>query len=387
MTGYGDAFADVRAREFAWPRTGAYLNAASSGPLPARARDAIADFHMRRWQALLTDPDLVAPLVASREAAARLINVTADEIALVPNTNVGLNVAASAVAQLAKRKRVVVHDREFPANVYPWLALERQGFQVDILPGDERGFPREDALIERICAGDVGAVSVSFVQFSTGYRSNLAKIADACRATGTLFVVDAIQGLGAVPLDARALEIDVLACGAQKWLCSPWGSGFAYVRRDLITKFELDLPGWLAFEATQDFTQLTNYRYDFVDTARRFETGSLGFQDFVGFSASVELLLELGVTEIWQHIRALQQPLIDWAVHNQIEIVSDLSDDRRSGILCIRPPRAEAAHAALAEAQVRCALREGAIRVSPHWYNTHDHIAALTDVLDRHLGK
>src|SRR4051812_695381 len=202
---------------------GAYLNAASYGPLPGRARDAIADFHDRRVAATLTDDDLQAPLIASRAAAARLVNAHTDEIALIPNTNVGINIAAVAVTQLGRGRTVLILDREFPANVYPWLALKQRGVGVEMIPADPLGFPQEDLLLERIARGDVGAVSISFVQFSNGFRANLQAIGSACRAHDALFVIDAIQGVGAVPLDVQACHADILACGAQKWLCSPWG--------------------------------------------------------------------------------------------------------------------------------------------------------------------
>jgi selenocysteine lyase/cysteine desulfurase len=381
-----DNLAAARAREFAWSDGRVYLNAASFGPLPERSRSAIELFHRRRWQCDLSDADLVAPLIAARAAAARLIGATAAEIALTPNTNLGINIAATAALGLGGSRRVIViHDREFPANVYAWLALERQGFRVEIVPPDASGLPREDELLTRIEAGDVAAVSVSFVQFASGHRADITAIGKACRRNGTLYVIDAIQGLGAVPLDVSACYADILACGGQKWLCSPWGSGFTFIRRELITQFEPLLPGWLSFEATQDFTQLLQYRYDLLSDARRFETGSLGFQDYLGLQLGIELLLELDVDRIWQHIRALQQPLIEWAQQRGVPIVSALAEERRSGILCLRPGNAEHIHQALEHALVRCALRESSIRISPHWYNTVEDIERVVNVLDQSM--
>ncbi len=359
------------------------MNAASFGPLPDRSRRAIDAFNERRWAAELADADLGATLTAARAAAARLVNATVAEIALTPNTNVGVNIGANAALRRADGRRVVVvSDREFPANMYPWLALERAGFRVEIIATDARGLPDEAALLERISRGDVAAASVSFVQFASGFRADLAAIADACRAHDTLFVVDAIQGLGALPLDVRACGADILACGAQKWLCAPWGSGFTYVRRELIATFEPLLPGWLSFTATQDFTRLLDYRYELLPDARRFETGSLGFQDYLGLSTSLELLLELGAEAVWRHIRSLQQPVIAWARDHDVDIVSDITEQRRSGILCIKPPFAQAVHQHLLDAGVRCAFRENSIRLSPHWYNTAEETGRVLDVLD-----
>lgn len=370
-------FSAYREREFSWTSQRVYLNAASFGPLPSSSRTAIEEFNRDRSDLALVDSDLTAPLAAARASAARLIGVDADEIALTPNTNVAINIAATAALQRGDGRRVIViQDGEFPANVYPWLALERSGFRIQLVNSEEE-------LLERVQQDDVAAASVSFVQFASGFRADLRAIGDACSRTGTLFVIDAIQGLGAVPLNAREVKADILACGGQKWLCSPWGSGFAYVRRAWITRFEPLLPGWLAFEATQDFTRLTDYRYELLGDARRFETGSLGFQDYVGLNASIELLLEIGADAIWQHIRSLQQPILEWANRNEVEIVSDLGEPRRSGILCIKPRDARTVFDRLQAENVRCAFREDAIRLSPHWYNTHEEIERVVELMTR----
>lgn len=384
MKDAGDAFAELRAREYPRARTDVYLNTASYGPLPLSACNAIHEFHLERNQAALRDPDLERPQHLARSLSAKLINAHSDEIALVPNTNVGLNIAASAVWQKARDRLVLIQDREFPANIYPWLALRSQGMRVQKIGVDDHGLPQEERLLERIHSGDVGAVSIAFVQFASGFRANLKAIGEACRANGTIFIIDAIQGAGVLPLDVRECQPDFIACGGQKWLCSPWGSGFAYVRREWIDRFMLEYPGWLAYQATQDFTQLTDYGTDPLDTAMRFEVGSIAVQDFVGLNAALGLLLELGIPEIWQYLQSLQRPVLDWARCNGVEVSSAIEDGRRSAIICVRPDNADAAHAAIAQAGIRCSQREGAIRISPHWYNTTDDVARLIEVLDKH---
>src|SRR5262249_7885773 len=133
------------------------------------------------------------------------------------------------------------------------------------------------------------------------------------RSTATYLVIDAIQGIGQVPFDVKATPVDVLACGAQKWLLSPWGSGFMYVRRELIERLEPPFAGWTAFEGTDDYTRLTDYRGDWRKDARRFELITLPFQDFYGMNGSVELLLELGIDSIQSHLRQIAEPIIQWA--------------------------------------------------------------------------
>ncbi len=360
-----------------------YLNAAGYGPLPERTRATLSEFNDLRRRGALRDADLTSTLTAARASAARLIGCSAAEIALAPNTQVALNVAANAVLERAHERDVIlISAGEFPANVYPWLALQQHGFTVELIPADERGCPREDVMLDRVADGDVAAISVSFVQFASGFRADLHALSRVCRDYDTLFVVDAIQGLGAVPLDVRETPCDLLACGGQKWLCSPWGSGFTFIRDGLLQSFEPTYPGWLSFQSTADYRSLTSYEYVFHDDGRRFETGSIAFQDQLGMSISIDVLLEQGIDNIRQHILSLQEPILQWAAARDVEIVSDLTPERRSGILCIRPHDAVAAHVALMEADVVCAFRENSIRLAPHYYNTRDEINRVLAVLD-----
>ncbi len=377
-------FAAVRAQEYCWTGERIYLNAASYGPLPERARAATEEFERRRQRAELADPHFTDSQVRARRAAARLVNATESEIALIPNTQVGINLAAHIVAKRAQgRRAIIVSDREFPANMYPWLALARDGFDLRVIPTTPQMTPDEGAIEQALLAGDVAALAISFVQFSTGYRADVARLGKLCRERDITFAVDAIQGVGAVPIDVHAAEIDVLACGAQKWLCSPWGTGFAYIRPELCAEIEPYLPGWLSFTGSRDYTRLTDYRYELRDDAERFEVGSLPFQSCVSFAEAVGLLADLGVDEIWSHIRGLQDRLIEWAAkRGDVDITSDLCESKRSGVLCLRPRNAAAAHAALLSARVTCAFREGSIRLSPHFYNSMDEIERVLDILD-----
>lgn len=378
------ACADARAAEY--PHlSGVYLNAASYGPLPARSLHAARAYEERRAAARLNTPgDFGDVLVRARDVCARLVGADAAEIALVPNTSVGLNIAASIVrrAARAERRTVIVPDREFPANVYPWLALERAGdVHVEIMPADAEGLPDMDALCTRVAAGDVVALSISAVQFATGFRADLVRLGQLCSEHDALFIVDGIQALGAVPVDVRRARIDVLSCGGQKWLCSPYGTGFAYVRREVTERFEPELPGWLSFRATADYTELLSYEYELWPEARCFEVGTLPIQAFVGFIESLELILEIGVDTIFEHTRALHEPLRAWATQADARIVGGADVAHGSCILPVAVPDAPRLHAALADAGVTCVPREGAIRFSPHFYNTMDEMEQVARIL------
>ena len=386
MSGVGEGY-DVdalRAAEFPWAARGdaVYLNNASTGPLPARAVAAQQDWLRRRAEPFrLADPDLVALLASTRAALARLIGAEDGEIALMPNTTYGLNVAATALP-LGPGDVIVTSDREFPANVYPWMAQQARGARLELVPTTPEGWPDEEALLATLDRPEVRVLAVSWVQFASGYRVDLARLGAACRARGKWFVVDAIQGVGALPLDVRALPIDLLACGAQKWLLSPWGTGFVWVRRELVPQLTPGYVGWLAVQGSDDYSRLTRYDFTLWPDARRFEVRTLPFQDLAGLHASLALFEELGPRAIAAHVAALADRIVRWVEgRDDVRLATPADPGRRAGIVSVVPRDAVAAAARLRAAGVSHSVREGAVRLSPHGYNTADEVDAALAAL------
>ena len=373
---------ELRREEFPWTSEMIYLNNASVGPLPERTRRVLDEFNHRRAEPFrLPDRDLFATMVESRTLAARLIGASPSEIALTVNTGYGLSLAARMLP-LKRGDIVIASDREFPANVYPWMRLNDIGVTLELAPTTAEGWPDEDRLVERLADPRVRVLAVSLVQFSNGYTVDLSRLSKATRAAGTYLVVDAIQGLGQVPLDVSQVPVDVLACGGQKWLLSPWGSGFVYVRRELIPELRPAITGWMAFEGTDDFTRLTQYDDTLREDARRFELITLPYQDFAGMNASLDLLLSVGIPRIAAHLRALHAPVLAWATRSGARVVSPVGR-RGSGILCLAPADVPASFRALKTARIICSMREGAIRMSPHLYNTVEEMEQVVETLER----
>lgn len=373
--------AALRRDEFPWTDETTYLNNASIGPLPERTRLALDAFNRRRATPFrLPDRDLFATLADSRRMIAALLSAAPEEIALTVNTSFGLGVVARALP-LRAGDVVLVSDREFPANVYPWLRLRESGIEVELVPTTPLGWPDEARLLERLEDPRVRAIAVSLVQFSNGYRVDLAAISAATRRTGAFLVVDAIQAMGQLPVDLSRTPVDVLACGGQKWLLSPWGSGFVYVRRGLIAALSPPVTGWMAFEGTDDFTRLTTYNDTLRADARRFELITLPYQDFAGMNASLGLVLELGVGRIQTHLQRLHEPVLAWAERSGAGVVSPIGE-HGSGILCLAPREVGESFRRLKAARIICSLREGAIRLSPHGYNTVEEMERVVSVLD-----
>jgi cysteine desulfurase / selenocysteine lyase len=372
---------ELRRTEFPWTKNTVYLNNASIGPLPERTRLLLEAFNQKRAAPfLLPDRDIFSMMAESRRLAAELLGVASQEIALAINTGFGLSLAARALP-LQRGDIVLASDREFPANVYPWMMLKDIGVSLELAPTTPEGWPDEDYLLERVEDPRVRVLAVSLVQFSNGYTVDLPRLSAATRASGTYLVVDAIQGVGQIPLDLRKTPVDVLSCGAQKWLLSPWGSGFVYVRRELIPELRPSVTGWMAFEGTDDFTRLTQYNDTLRGDARRFELITLPYQDFAGMNASLGLLLSLGIPRIRTHLQALHAPLLTWAARSGVRVTSP-SGLRGSGILCVAPPNVGQAFRALKAAHVVCSMREGAIRLSPHGYNTVEEMEKVVEVLE-----
>src|SRR3954470_17462947 len=245
----------LRAQEFPWADDTTYLNHASVGPLPERTRVALEAFNRKRSAPFqLPDRDLMHTLAQSRSLSARLIGASPGEIALTLNTGFGLSLAARALP-LRPGDIVLTSDKEFPANVYPWMLLKEKGVTLELAPTTAEGWPDEDFLVERLRDPRVRVLAVSLVQFSNGYAVDLARLSAATRAAGTYLVVDAIQGLGQIPVDVGVTPVDLMACGAQKWLLSPWGSGFVYVRRELIPELRPAVTGSMALGGTDGFNR------------------------------------------------------------------------------------------------------------------------------------
>jgi selenocysteine lyase/cysteine desulfurase len=372
-----DTLRAVRAREFPWtiPGDRIFLNHASTGPLPQRAVDALNEATALRAQPWRYSQEMqFGTLAKARAACARLINASPDEIALMVNTSYGLNLAARALP-FERGDVVITSDREYPSNIYPWMELEAsRGVKLERVPC-KGSLPDEDAILAALDRPRVKGVVLSWVSFATGYRIDADRIGSACRDRGIWFVLDAIQGVGAAPLDVRTTKVDVVACGGQKWLLSPWGTGFVWLRPDLVQSLRPVDVSWMATKYSDDFTRLTDYDFTYRDDARRFEVITLPYQDFVGLNASLDLFLEVGLDEVYSRIERLAELIVRWALgRTDVRLVTPAERERRAGIVAVAPRDPAAASERLTDAGVIHSLREGAIRLSPHFYNTEDEI-------------
>lgn len=387
LSDYPNDLDALRAREYPWEARGdaIHFDHAAVGPLPQRTRDALEAYGIKRAEPhRLRDDDFFPVLDRARALVGELIGASAGEIALTTNTSWGVNLAAYSLP-LGPGDIVLGSQGEFPANVYPWMSAARhRGFTFELLPKADTGAD-EDAVLRRIETDPrVKCVALSWVSFWSGARIDLARIGTACRAKGIWFAIDAIQGLGPLALDLRTTPIDILSSGAQKWLCSPWGSGFAYVRSALVEQLEPPAAGWLSQASSGDFGRFLDYDPAWHNDARKFEVGTIPYQDIVGMNASLALLLEIGPKKIEAHVRSLADRLVQWAISTPgVRLFTPGAPERRAGIVAFATRDIDGDSARLRDANVTHSVREGAIRLSPHFHNTIGEVERVIGILSR----
>ncbi len=360
----------------------AYLNHAGMGPIPLRAVHAM----QQRAMELASDGELAweehsANVERVRVSGARVMGVPVSDVAFVKNTTEGLGFVANGL-DWREGDRVVAADLDFPSTLYPWLALRDRGVRIDLVrpAGTGEALP-VDAFAEVVAAGPAPkVVATSWVQFRRGWRIDLPALAELCRGVGALLCVDVIQGLGAIPAELERWGVDFAMADGHKWLLGPQGTGLLYVRgthRDLLRPLE---PGWNAMRHREQWDEL-GFAYD--DSARRFEGGMPNIIGIAGLGGSLDLLLDAGVEAIWAHVDALCSRACASFARLGASVLSDRSGDARSGIVSFAFPDgdADALSAALRTRGFAVGARSGALRISPHGYNTGEEIDRLLATL------
>ena len=326
----------------------------------------------------------------ARPAAARLINAHEDEIALVESTTHALSLAASAIP-LERGDRVAISDLEFLEVAVPWIQRKKDGIEIDVIP-NHHGEVRVEDFAARITPR-TRVIAISSVQWTNGFRLDLGAFSKLCRDRGIWLIVDAIQQLGAIPIDVKETPLDILACGGHKWLNALFGCGFMYVSREAMPKLKPPLAGYLDIQdppggwghyfQTPGTAPVRDY--EFATTARRLETGGTGnYPGAAGLAASLDLIHELGQDEIAKHIVSLTDQLLSGLEHLPVQIVTPLAKENRSGIVTFSLGSAEQNVALMKRLQekrilvsVRYTSNVGGVRVSCHFYNSQADIEKL----------
>jgi selenocysteine lyase/cysteine desulfurase len=376
---------ELRRHEFPVARAKIFLAHSANSPLPRRVAEAVRDYALQCSQGSQDAPFPPSRLEQTRQLAARLIGAQAEEISFLGPTALALSVAAAGLP-LRKGDNILIYFDDYPANVYPWMALAEKGVQVRLINVRELGKIRPVDVMGQVDE-QTRLVALSSNHFLAGFRPDLEAIGKYLRDRHILFGVDAIQTLGAFPISAK--NLDFLAAGSQKWLLSPCGAGIFFVRRSLqetlVPKIygchNVRSPGFVAQE-----------KMVFPADGRRYEVGTPNCLGLAGMQAALELLLEVGVENIAAELlrkRAWLVPALQqkgWTV-----LQADAPPLNASGIISFYRAGAEPADLAglfqkLRAAGIEMSLRGDRagrqyLRISAHFYNTDDELRRTLELL------
>jgi len=361
-----------------------YLDCANQGPFPRVTIRAVEEaLNLKKYPERITNQFYIELPEQTRTAVAQLIGARPTEIALTTGASDGVNAVARGLAW-QPGDEIVLPAGEFPANYYPWKNLEKQGVRVrEAAPADGRFVTADDLL--SLLSERTRLVAASYVGYGDSNRLDLGRVGAVCRRRGIHLFVDASQAVGALACTVADLQCDFLVCCGYKWLLSPYGTGFFYVREALVEQLEVGDIRWLNVEGAENFNRLPREGWRLVAGARRWDATEVSsFLNLSAMKASLEFLLQVGVAEIEQQARALSDYLVEHLPRDRCVLRSPREAARRGVFVCVAartPEKTAELWQTLRNRQIFVSLRQDALRVGPHIYNREWEIDRLLGVL------
>jgi len=358
----------------------AYLNSAAVAPLPTIAIEAVSrQLRDVSENGSANFSDWIATKNRARETVAKMLKVKPEQIAFMRNTSDGFATVASGL-KWKKGDNIVTFEREFPANFYAWRRVrDALGVELRLCP-ERNGRIDLDEFINLIDK-DTRLVSISAVQFASGFRADLERIGAAARTVDALFAVDIIQAFGTMPFDLEAQKIDIAAGASHKWLCSPEGCGILFLSDRARERIEPTLVGWISVADAWNFE---DYEQDFKPNALAWETGTGTASLFYGLEQSAKLLFETGAEKIEDYLKELTDYLCELLAGKNYEIVSSRAVGEESQIVCIKNndglTSVEIANH-LQKENIIVSPRGDRVRIAPHFFNNREDIERLAENL------
>ncbi|HUY11224.1 MAG TPA: aminotransferase class V-fold PLP-dependent enzyme [Candidatus Dormibacteraeota bacterium] len=367
---------------FAVTRSHAYLNHAAVGVLPIPTAAALHEFidAQARGGVLGTFP-YEAEMAQYRAVVARSIGARSSEIAILRNTSEGANAIAAGL-NWSPGDEVLLPADEFPSNALPWRRLRNRGVLVRELDVTQERLTPER--LDREIGDRTRLVTLSWIAYADGYRHDLAGLAKVAHSHGALFVVDAIQGLGALELDVERCGVDALYAGGAKWLCALQGSALLYVAPTLLERLDVAAPGW---RTPADMWDFHNESQGWIGDTTRFEGGTPNFIGALSLARSLDLFASVGIARIERHVLALRSHLLTGLRDLGATVVTNAEESVGSGIVTFSFSNRESVTLGreLQREGFVTTWRTNGIRVSPHGYNEHAEIDAFLLALARAL--
>ncbi|CAN5751574.1 aminotransferase class V-fold PLP-dependent enzyme [soil metagenome] len=357
-----------------------YLNSAAVGTIPTAAVEAVySQLKDASENGTVNFPAWVATKNRARDLVAQMLNVHAEQIAFLRNTSDGFASVANGLTW-QKGDNIVTFAKEFPANFYAWRRI-RDEFDVELRLCPEReGRIDLDEFISLIDS-NTKLVSISAVQFASGFRADLERIGEAARKVDALFAVDIIQGFGAMPFDLPAQMVDIASGASHKWLVAPEGCGILYLSDRARERVKPTLVGWISVEEPWDFD---DYEQDFKPNALAWESGTGSSALFYGLEESLKLLQETGIENIKNYLEELTDFLCELLAEKNYEIISSREKGEKSQIVCVEHPGGLTSNEiarSLQNENIVVSPRGDRLRIAPHFYNNQEDIEKLIEHL------
>jgi cysteine desulfurase / selenocysteine lyase len=358
----------------------AYLNSAACAPLPTMTVEAVnKQLHDVSENGTINFLDWVATKNRAREIIASMLKVGAEQIAFMRNTSDGFATVANGL-KWKKGDNIVTFAKEFPANFYAWRRI-RDEFGVEIRACHERNGRIDLDEFVGLIDENTKLVSISAVQYASGFRADLERIGEAARKVDALFAVDIIQAFGVLPFDLEAQKVDIAAGASHKWLCSPEGCGILYLSERARERIAPTLVGWISVENAWDFE---DSEQEFKPNALAWESGTGTASLFYGLEQSAKLLFETGAERIEKYLEELSDYLCELIAGKNYEIVSSRAKGEKSQIVCIKNNNGLTSNETaenLAKENIIVSPRGDRVRIAPHFFNNREDIERLAEHL------
>lgn len=359
-----------------------YLNCAYQGVFPLEAVARVHEAIDQKCHPERIDPAEYFDLPRRvRNHLAAIIGGGEKEIALTSGATQGIGVVAAGL-QLRPGDEVIAAGDNFPANLFTWLHMRRRGVLVRVLKNDDRPLRADD--VAAAFTSKTKVLALDWVNYSTGRRIDLAVMGELAHERGALFVVDGTQGVGALELHVHSLPVDVLAVAAYKWLLGPYGTGFVYVREDILDRLELKVVNWMSVDGAEEFDALPVDNYMLADAARIFDVPeTANFLNLSAMEASLEFVRGVGVQAVGGHCAHLLDRAAEGLQARGHILTNDDRSRLPSPLLCFRcglDKATDKIYEKLKAGHIEVSLRHHRIRVSPYLYNNKNDIDRLLEI-------
>ncbi len=362
-------------KDFPVTKSYTYLANAAISPIPT----PVAQETLKFYEGMLNNagtlwPDWIEKIEQARELYARFINASSDEVGFTHSTSEGMNIIAH---MLSAKGSVISNELEFPSSILPWL---NRGSYVHFVKAKNGRILKQD--ISDAISTKTKSVVISHVQYSTGFRQDLADLSELTRKHALYLVVNSTQSLGAVHFDVKDFGIDFMASNGHKWILSSFGVGTIFIKREYLEDVAEFHPPFYSQLGQKQRDVYDNSKIDMSATASRFELGSPHFSNILSLKAAIEYLSKIGITNIERRILSLTSYLVEKLHELDLDIISPLEEEKmRSGIIVFKMPDALEIVRKLEEKRIIVSARGEGIRVSPHFYNNEEDIDILIRAL------